>query len=43
MFKVAIVTLSDKGYIGEREDITGKNLKEYIEKNDKYNIGRAHV
>ena len=38
MFKVAIVTLSDKGYIGEREDITGKKLKEYIEKDDKYKV-----
>ena len=38
MFKVAIVTLSDKGYIGEREDITGKTLKEYVEKNDKYKV-----
>lgn len=31
MFKVAIITLSDKGYEGKREDITGKKLKEYIE------------
>ena len=38
MFKVAIVTLSDKGHIGEREDITGKKLKEYIEKDDKYKV-----
>ena len=38
MFKAAIVTLSDKGYIGEREDITGKKLKEYIEKDDKYKV-----
>ena len=38
MFKVAIVTLSDKGHIGEREDKTGKKLKEYIEKDDKYKV-----
>ncbi|CEI73410.1 MULTISPECIES: MogA/MoaB family molybdenum cofactor biosynthesis protein [Romboutsia] len=38
MFKVAIVTLSDKGYIGEREDITGKKLKEYIEENNEYKV-----
>ena len=38
MFKVAIVTLSDKGYIGEREDITGKKLKEYVEKDNKYKV-----
>ena len=30
MFKVAIITLSDKGYEGQREDITGKKLEEYV-------------
>lgn len=38
MFKVAIVTLSDKGYIGKREDITGKKLKEYIEESNEYKV-----
>ena len=38
MFKVAIVTLSDKGYIGQREDITGKKLKEYIEEIMEYKV-----
>ena len=27
MYKTAIVTISDKGSRGEREDITGKELK----------------
>lgn len=38
MFKVAIITLSDKGYEGQREDITGKKLKEYVEVNSDYNV-----
>lgn len=38
MFKVAIVTLSDKGYIGKREDITGKKLKEYLEESNEYKV-----
>ena len=38
MFKVAIVTLSDKGYEGKREDLTGPKLKEYIESNDSYKV-----
>ncbi|MGA1862448.1 molybdopterin-binding protein [Deferribacter thermophilus] len=32
-FSAAIITLSDKGSKGEREDITGLKIKEYIEKN----------
>ncbi|TQW42931.1 molybdenum cofactor biosynthesis protein, partial [Clostridioides difficile] len=31
MFNVAIITLSDKGYEGKREDITGKKLTEFVE------------
>ena len=38
MFKIAIVTLSDKGYIGKREDITGKKLKEYLEESNEYKV-----
>ena len=38
MFKVAIITLSDKGYEGLREDITGKKLKEYVESNGHYKV-----
>ena len=36
MFKVAIVTLSDKGYEGQREDLTGPKLKEYVQNNELY-------
>ena len=38
MFKVAIITLSDKGYEGKREDITGTKLKGFVE-----NIGTFKV
>ena len=38
MFKVAIVTLSDKGYEGQREDLTGPKLKEYVQSNELYKV-----
>lgn len=31
MFKVGIITASDKGSIGEREDISGKTIREIVE------------
>lgn len=31
MFKVGIITSSDKGYKGEREDISGKTIREIVE------------
>lgn len=31
MYRVGIVTLSDKGSIGEREDISGKVIKDFME------------
>lgn len=34
MFKVGIVTLSDKGYLGEREDLSGKKIEELLPKED---------
>lgn len=39
MFNVAIITLSDKGSVGEREDITGKKLNEFIENQESYSVG----
>lgn len=38
MFNVAIITLSDKGSTGEREDITGKKLTEFIENQESYSV-----
>lgn len=38
MFNVSIITLSDKGYEGLREDITGKKLTEFVEKTGIYKI-----
>ncbi len=38
MFKVAIITLSDKGYEGQREDLTGPKLKEYVQNNELYKV-----
>ncbi|NMB09373.1 MAG: molybdopterin adenylyltransferase [Tissierellia bacterium] len=34
MFKVGIITVSDKGSRGEREDLSGKVIKEILEKNE---------
>jgi len=34
MYKVAIITLSDKGSRGEREDLSGKLIRETIESRD---------
>ncbi len=34
MFKVGIITCSDKGSRGEREDLSGKLIQEILEKND---------
>lgn len=36
VYKVAIVTVSDKGSRGEREDITGKKLKEMVDSHENY-------
>lgn len=36
VYKVAIVTISDKGSRGEREDITGKKLKEMVDSHENY-------
>lgn len=38
MYTVAIITLSDKGYEGQREDLTGPKIKEYIEGTNRYNV-----
>ncbi|CEH35075.1 MogA/MoaB family molybdenum cofactor biosynthesis protein [Romboutsia lituseburensis] len=38
MYTVAIITLSDKGYEGQREDLTGPKIKEYIEETNRYNV-----
>ncbi|BAI79582.1 conserved hypothetical protein [Deferribacter desulfuricans SSM1] len=42
-FSVAIITLSDKGSKGEREDITGIKIKEYIEQNLKTSFIRYEM
>ena len=31
MYKVAIITLSDKGARGEREDVSGRVIREMVE------------
>lgn len=38
MFNVAIITLSDKGSMGHREDITGKKLAEFVESQGEYAV-----
>lgn len=38
MIRTAIITLSDKGFKGEREDLTGKVLREYIENHKEYKM-----
>lgn len=42
MFNVGIITLSDKGSKGEREDISGKMIKDILEENG-YNISRTSI
>lgn len=42
MFKVGIITASDKGAIGEREDISGKTIREIVEKKG-YKVEKAIV
>jgi molybdopterin adenylyltransferase len=42
MFKVGIITASDKGFIGEREDISGKIIKEIMESKG-YKVEKAIV
>lgn len=42
MFHVGIITASDKGSIGEREDISGKLIKTLIEKRG-YMVGRMKI
>jgi len=33
MFRVGIITLSDKGYVGEREDLSGPTIERIIKEN----------
>lgn len=42
MFKVGIITASDKGSIGEREDISGKVIKKIVESKG-YKVEKAIV
>ena len=42
MFKVGIITASDKGAIGEREDISGKTIREVVEKKG-YKVEKAII
>lgn len=38
MYNVAVITLSDKGSKGEREDITGKQLTEFVNNQENYAV-----
>lgn len=38
MYKTAIITISDKGSKGEREDITGKELKKMVDSHENYEV-----
>jgi molybdenum cofactor synthesis domain-containing protein len=38
LIKVAIITMSDKGYRGERVDETGPLLKKYVEENKNFEV-----
>lgn len=38
MFNVAIITLSDKGSKGQREDVTGEKLINFINNEDNYKV-----
>lgn len=43
MWKTAIVTLSDKGYKGEREDKSGPLIREMLETDGKYEVIREVI
>jgi molybdenum cofactor synthesis domain-containing protein len=34
MYTASIITISDKGYKGEREDLTGPKIKDFLKKNN---------
>lgn len=42
MYKVGIITASDKGFKGEREDISGKTIREIVEKKG-YKVERSVI
>lgn len=42
MFKVGIIIASDKGSVGEREDISGKIIKEIVESKG-YKVGKSVI
>lgn len=42
MFKVGIITASDKGFTGEREDLSGKAIKEIVESKG-YQVKKAII
>ena len=42
MFRVGIITASDKGSIGEREDISGKIIREIVESKE-YKVEKAII
>lgn len=42
MFKVGIITASDKGCAGEREDLSGKIIKEIVESKG-YKVGKSVI
>ena len=42
MYTAAVITVSDKGWRGEREDTSGPNLCEIL-KNEGYNVGYTSI
>jgi len=42
MYKVCVIVISNKGYTGEEEDISGKLVEEYLKKN-KFNIAAYSI
>ncbi|MDR2825787.1 MAG: MogA/MoaB family molybdenum cofactor biosynthesis protein, partial [Deltaproteobacteria bacterium] len=42
MYRVAILTLSDKGYAGQREDLSGQEIKKIVEQNG-YSVAHTQI
>lgn len=43
IYKTAVITVSDKGFAGKREDITGAELKKMIDAHENYEIVMTEI
>lgn len=43
VYQVGIITASDKGYAGEREDLSGPAIQEILQKNSSFNVVKTSI